>query len=316
MQNYFYNNIELYRKVANTVGIVGNIQRFCIHDGPGVRTVVFLKGCFLRCRWCSNPELQELNPEIVYSVDKCIHCHRCVSVCPANALKHKNNKIEVDREKCTMCGKCFAVCYAQALSQVGEEKTAGEVIDSVLKDQDIYDSSGGGITISGGEPTLQIDFTYALLWLAKFHNLSTAVETCGYSSWECLSRLLPVTDLFLFDLKQLDSSVHQKLTGVDNHIILENLKKLAKKEPQKVVVRIPVIPGLNYQEDDIQSMLRFALYHNLSEVNLLPYHELGTKKYYKLDRQYLLEKGQKISEERLSKWIEPYNDKLKIKIGG
>jgi pyruvate formate lyase activating enzyme len=312
---YSFDHVTGYSTCASTTGIVGNIQRFCLHDGPGLRTVVFLKGCPLRCTWCANPELQQVQGEVSYSIDKCLHCQRCVQVCPVKALEPDGRAIRVDQSRCTMCGECFQTCPTQSLVPVGKAKRADRIIDLVLKDRAIYDNSGGGMTLSGGEPTVQIDFTFALLWLAKFHNLATAVETCGYASWDRFARILQITDVFLYDLKHIDERIHREGTGVGNEIIMENLERLLR-EHGGVVVRVPVIPGFNYEKKAVQSIIEYVISLKGTEVHLLPYHELGLKKYEKLGRTYELPKGSKVDEEELASWIACFQGQIEIKIGG
>jgi pyruvate formate lyase activating enzyme len=283
-----------------TRGVVTNIQRFCVHDGPGIRTVVFLKGCPLRCRWCSNPETQAREKEILKSKSKCLLCGRCIQVCPRGALSLGEGEIVLNRALCRSCGKCAAICFAGALEVVGELKKADEVMREVMRDLAVFRQSGGGITLSGGEPTYQPEFALALLKLAKNRDIHTAIETCGYTSWENLVRLLPYCDLFLYDLKHLNDGQHRLGTGQSNKLILENLRKLCAHHTD-VVVRVPVIPEFNYNYDTLLGMARYAWEAGARTINLLPYHRLGRCKYENLGRVYT-QPDLEVDEAELKEW--------------
>ena len=260
------------------VGRVFEIQRFSIHDGPGIRTTVFLKGCPLRCEWCHNPEGRSPDREISFLPEKCIGCGSCVRACATSAHRIDDDGHAYDRLACVRCGSCASECWAGAIETVGREVTAGEVIDEVSADGSFYAASGGGVTLSGGEPLAQVDFSVAILSLATRAGIHTCVETCGYASVHSLERLLPLTDLFLYDLKETDPVRHQELTGVPLEPILANLTVLCDAGAV-VRIRLPIVPGLNDRPDHFRAVAR--LLRSLSgveAVEVMPYHSLGTDK--------------------------------------
>lgn len=308
-------------------GIVFNIQRWAVQDGPGMRTTVFLKGCPLTCEWCSNPESQKSDPEIMTRDILCIGCGKCVEICPQNAISiidersahtfyttrrsgckperydHKKNGNnldkngsvaitkkfirKIDREKCNLCLECAKVCPAKAIIVAGDIKTVDEVMDTVLRDIKYYRRSKGGMTISGGEPLSQWEFTLELLKAAHKKNLHTALDTTGFGKWDILKRLLEYTDLLLYDVKFIDPEKHKTATGVDNEIILSNLKKAVKKT--EVWIRRIVIPGYNDSDGEIKELGKLAnsLKPKPSRISLLPYHKFAETKYSSLNRVYL-----------------------------
>jgi len=211
-------------------GIIFDIKRYAIHDGPGIRTTIFLKGCSLRCQWCQNPEGQESNPEIILRSSRCAtECSECVSVCPQEAVSKDGNSIEIDKAKCDLCAKCEEVCVYEALEVVGREVAVQEVMEEVEKDKIFFDESGGGITFSGGEPLMQVDFLEPLIKEIKKKNIHVTLDTSGYVSFEDLERISDKVDLFLYDLKIMNDAKHKKYTGVSNKLILENLRNLQNK---------------------------------------------------------------------------------------
>lgn len=255
-------------------GMIFDIKKFAINDGPGIRTAVFLKGCPLKCWWCHNPESQEKSPELSFSPDKCIGCGFCRSVCP-NGL---------NRENCIHCGECTAQCYAGARELIGKEISVDEVITEVLKDRPFYKNSGGGMTISGGEPLYQPEFTAGLLAAAKKENLHTCLDTSGFASWSTVEKVLPLVDLFLYDLKETDAEKHLLYTGVPLDIILENLQKI-DAAGGKTILRCPLIPSLNDRKEHAAEIARIASgLKNLQEINLMPYHPLGESKLARLGK--------------------------------
>jgi pyruvate formate lyase activating enzyme len=262
-----------------TTGIIFDIQRFSLHDGPGIRTTVFFKGCPLKCLWCHNPE--SINPEIelAFYPYKCINCRSCILVCPTGALQNDDLKgKKYDREICQFCWKCAEACPGEALKVQGKRYTVEEVLTEVLRDLPFYKQSGGGVTLSGGEPTFQFDFCLALLKDCKENNISTALDTSGFVPWERLERLLPLVDIFLYDIKHMDSEEHKRLTGVPNEVILENLLKL-DKTGKPIEIRIPIIPGYNDSEKNIEAVSNFIKgLKSIKGVRLLPYHKLGLSK--------------------------------------
>ena len=262
-------------------GIVFNIQKFCIHDGDGIRTCVFLKGCPLRCIWCHNPESLDKSPVLSFNKQKCSSCGRCVAVCSARAIE--NDVLKIDREKCLKCGKCVHSCLNNANELIGKEMTVKEVLYEVLKDKIFYDTSGGGLTVSGGEPSYQPEFTLELLTLAKENGISIAIETCGIGSREFYEKVANLGATILFDIKCIDSVRHKELTGSDNAHILSNLQYLMGRNTD-IIIRLPLIPDCNDSEEDIQNLCVF-LNENKGRyryAEIMPYHTLGIGKSEKL----------------------------------
>lgn len=271
------NNKEVYN------GVVFNIQKYSIHDGPGIRTTVFLKGCPLRCYWCQNPESQKKEPEIILFKDRCTLCGRCVAVCPSGASSLSVASSIIDRSKCTGCGKCVEACPNDARQLVGKYMTVDEVVEEVLKDVKFYQNSGGGVTLSGGDPIAQLGFALAILKRCKEAGLHTALETCGYTRWSTMEKLLKYTDLVLFDIKHMDSKKHIEGTRTPNSIILKNAKRIAQLKPLKV--RVPLIPGFNDSVEHISQLARFVRKElGFVDIELLPYNKLGEVKYDRLDK--------------------------------
>jgi len=271
-------------EAIGTSGIVFDIQRYSIHDGPGIRTTVFLKGCPLRCSWCQNPESQNREPELLLNKTLCIGCGRCIPVCTAGANSLFGKRSRIDRAKCVRCGICVTSCPNQARRMSGKLMTVDEVVKEVKKDLKFYETSGGGVTLSGGEATFQPDFASAILRKSKELMIHTALETCGYVSWKVLDELLPYVDLVLYDIKHWDSERHQRGTGVGNQIIFENARRVAGLKPMKV--RVPLIPGFNDSEHDIRSIASFVgLLPNQIAMELLAYNPLGEGKYERLGKE-------------------------------
>lgn len=267
-------------------GLVFDIQRYSIHDGPGIRTIVFLKGCPLSCKWCSNPESQSLKPVIMYQSMNCIHCGRCIKACKKGAIS-PNNEHYINREICTACGECVNVCPASALTLKGTEMTVEQVIKELMKDATNYRRSGGGITLSGGEPLVQYEFSKEILKASKAQGWNTAIETTGCAGDAAIEEVIPYVDLALMDIKNINSDIHKKYTGVSNEIILKNAKKISNIT--KMVVRVPVIPNFNYDEKNILDICNFAkTLNNINTIHLLPYHNYGENKYNLLGRDYFM----------------------------
>ncbi len=285
------------------IGTVFNIQKFSINDGPGIRTTVFLKGCPLHCLWCHNPESHKIVPELFYNEGKCIGCRECARACPHGCHAFVDGKHRFDRSRCIQCGKCADICPTAALEMVGERRSVEEVISEVLKDRVFYETSGGGMTISGGEPMLQFDFTLALLRAAKEQGLHTCMETCGYTDTDKLRAVAPFVDLFLYDYKETDPARHKKYTGVSNRRILKNLR-LLNDMGCNIVLRCPIIPTLNDRDDHFSGIAALAnrLPH-VSEINIEPYHPLGSGKAAMLGREYALPELTFPAEETVQDWI-------------
>ncbi len=259
-------------------GIIFDIKKYSINDGPGIRTTVFFKGCPLRCPWCHNPEGQSFFPEVMLRPSRCLSgCSECIAVCEPNALSKAGSAPVLEREKCSLCGKCADLCPAQAIEIAGYRVSVAEVMAEVEKDRIFYEESWGGVTFSGGEPLAQPDFLSELIAACRKKGLHTAVDTCGYAPPDALARAAEA-DLFLYDLKIMDEKKHDDLTGQPNSAILNNLRHLADCG-KKVIIRLPIIPGIN---DDDQNMRAVAAFlkdlKGISEVSLLPYHKLGLEK--------------------------------------
>lgn len=279
-------------------GTVFNIQRYSLHDGPGIRTIPFLKGCPLACKWCSNPESQKPQPEIMYQKSNCIHCGKCFEACRYGALS-KENPYMVDRDRCVACGACAEVCPTNALVLKGKKMTVWEVIHELQKDENIYRRSDGGITLSGGESLSQPKFTRELLRACKERGWHTAIETTGMTTKKIIESVMPFVDLALTDIKIIDPSIHKNVTGVDNQIILENLIRISNLT--KTIVRIPVIPNVNDNIEAIREIAEFTkLMKNINEIHLLPYHNFGENKYNLLGRIYPLHGVKELPKDKIS----------------
>ena len=281
--------------------IVTNIQGYSIHDGPGIRTVVFIKGCPLRCRWCANPENLVSHIQTGFIQKLCQNCGRCINACPNGAIVPGDGQYRIQRERCISCGKCVESCYYDALVTYGKEKTSEEVFRAVRKDKMFYDQSGGGVTVSGGEALSQAEFTLALLKRFKAEGLHTALDTTGFAQWEKIEAVLPYVDLFLYDLKHMDSEKHRKMVAVPNEPILENALKIAEAGG-KFQIRIPVIPMFNEDEENIRATAEFCcrLKDAVEVIQLLPYHNMGVSKYQRISDEPAVE-AVPPSEEKMQK---------------
>ena len=270
--------------------LIFNIQKYNLYDGPGIRTLVFFKGCPLRCLWCSNPEGQVRAYQILFKKDRCVNCGACAAVCPAGVHVMADSRHEIRREvECVGCRACEKACTQTALSISGEYRTISEIMEVIEEDRPFYQSSGGGVTLGGGEVLMQPEAAVNLLTTCKERGINTAIETCGYARAEVVRRAAEVTDLFLFDVKHMNSDRHYQLTGVRNELILENLRWLLENRCN-VKVRVPLLRGVNDSESDIETMVRFLApykdHRNCKGIDLLPYHKMGVNKYAQLGREY------------------------------
>jgi pyruvate formate lyase activating enzyme len=270
-------------------GLVFHIQRFVLHDGPGIRTTIFLKGCPLRCPWCHNPEGLERFPELIYSASRCMACGTCAETCPEKAISLIDGAIIINRSDCTLCFDCIKVCNTNALEICGELMTTDEILDEALSDAEFYQQSGGGITISGGEPLMQFEFLLNLLKKAKQKNLHVCLDTTGYINTEKLGKVIQFIDIFLYDIKTLDKARHKKLTGVSNEIIIENLK-FCINQNKDIIVRIPIVYGYNFVdvEQEIRDQIKWLVEMGIKKIELIPYHKFGEQKYIMLGKNYTL----------------------------
>lgn len=264
-----------------------DIKRYSINDGPGVRVTVFFKGCPLTCKWCHNPESQSSKTQRLYNKNKCIGCNSCVEACTQNALTLTPNGIVIDEYKCLLCGKCAEVCPTNATEMSGTDYTEEEIMAAIVKETNLMDSSGGGVTFSGGEPLMYYKDLKRLLILCGEEGIHRAVDTSGYIKSDVIYEIMPHTDLFLYDLKQMDSAIHRKWTGVDNTLILKNLKIISDNN-SNYHIRIPLVEGVNTDEWNINATIEFlkSLKHKPGVVGLLPYHNIATNKYERMGKIY------------------------------
>lgn len=294
---------------------VFNVQKYNMYDGPGVRTLVFFKGCPLRCKWCSNPEGLERKYQVMFKSESCMDCGACVAVCPVgiHTITKEEKHVVNNSIDCIGCNKCKEVCTKAALSIVGEVKTVSELLEIIEEDKSFYDVSGGGVTLGGGEVTMQPEFAANLLMACKQEGINTAIETCGYAKSESILQVAEFTDLFLYDLKHIDSERHYQLTGVRNERILKNLKELLRRR-YNVKIRMPLLKGVNDSQDEIKRVIDFLMpyrdYKNFKGIDLLPYHKLGVNKYKQLGMKYQIEEDPKLSNDELEtieSWIKEYD---------
>lgn len=288
-------------------GVIFNIQKFSINDGPGIRTVVFFKGCPLHCKWCANPESQLAKIQILWDKKKCLHCHHCLEICLQKAIFLKDDNIFIDTNKCTLCKQCINTCPQKALTSEGEIKTVQQVLDIVLQDEVFYEESDGGITLSGGEFLMQTQFAKELLIAAKEKNLHTCCETTGFCTPEKFQHIIQYIDYILFDLKHWDSQRHLEGTGIDNKLILTNMK-YAISTGKKVLPRIPVIPKFNDSLEDAKKFCNILHDVGSNQCQLLPFHQFGENKYHLLNKQYAYENQPALHREDLQEYLQIFLD--------
>lgn len=296
-------------------GTIFNIQRYSIHDGPGIRTTVFFKGCNLRCFWCHNPESIKREPEVQVHKFKCINCLKCVEVCQAGARKIENDELVYTRDMCRYCGKCIDVCYAGAIEWVGKKMKVEEVIREIERDIPFYKRSGGGVTFSGGEPLIQKDFLRALLEECKNRGIHTAVDTAGSTTWKNFEEIINLVDLFLYDIKSLDEEKHKQVTGKSNKNILDNLKKLSDLN-KRIFIRIPVVPGVNDSKDEMGKIADLLIKRrSVERIELLSFHQLGSGKYKNMDKKYTAENLKPLEKGKMVELADVFREKgLEIQI--
>ena len=298
-------------------GKIFDIKNFAVHDGPGIRTTVFFKGCPLNCHWCHNPEGIDSSEDLFYYDSKCIGCWNCIDVCPLDAISKEGTKIKIDRALCDVCGECVKGCPTTALQIAGKEVTVEHVMEEIRKSTIYHDTSQGGVTLSGGEPFQQFDFMRRLIERCKEEDIHVTVDTSGFVDKEKLNSIKDKVDLFLFDLKIMDDEKHREYTGVSNRPILENLKNLLEDDRSEVIIRFPLIPDITDTEENIDSILEFLSdFKSSKEIDILPYHDV-VEKYNRLRREYKIEDVSMPERARVNKVKKRFEDEgYTVKEGG
>ena len=301
--------------MKKTKPMIFDIQKFSVHDGPGIRTTVFFKGCPLKCLWCSNPESQSPKPQLMYFEDRCTHCYQCIEACPLQAISRDGEgRLEHDRQACNACGDCLEECLTDAIAISGREMTVEEIGHTVEKDMSYYRTSGGGVTLSGGEPLSQPEALLELLPKLREMGIHTCLDTCGFADWDILEEVVQHADLVLMDIKHMDTKIHKKLTGVSNERILKNTKKIADLGVP-VIIRVPLLPGLNDSDENISQLGRFMKDFSLQRVDLLPYHRFSLSKHKALGLTYLLDDvsdPEQVELRRAAKILEDFGREVTI----
>lgn len=298
-------------------GIVFNIQKFSIHDGPGIRTTVFLKGCPLNCRWCANPESKSADQEVLYTKSACLHCGSCVSACPQQGIHFdEEGMLRFQPELCTHCLSCVAACPSHTLTVEGEEYSIKELLEEVRKDQPFYEKSGGGVTLSGGEPLLQKEFTFAFLKALKAEGIHTTIETTAYTETAYFEQVLPYLDLLYIDLKHPDDKMHQKMTDVSNRQIIQNIR-CAVEHGKDVTIRIPVIPRFNHSVETARKYTELLREIGIQTVHLLPFHQMGQGKWDALGLDYQYQDDKNMQKEEVFEMRDVFESAgFQVQIGG
>lgn len=299
-----------------TIGTIFNIQKYSVHDGPGIRTTVFFKGCPLKCWWCHNPESQSIKHEVMFFQERCTGCGICVRRCAEDAIKIDNMLPVTDELKCKLCGKCTDFCPNNAREYVGKDITVQDLMKEIIKDEVFYEESNGGVTFSGGEPLLHVEFLLEVLKACKHRGIHTAIDTSGFAAYENFEKIADYVDLFLYDIKLMNNEKHIKYIGVENDLIIENLKKLSNRGAN-IFVRMPIIAGVNDDDEHIDEAVKLLSKINLIQVNLLPYHKMGMDKYRRLEMDYKLSGMEKPTDERMEEIADKFiKGGIKVKIGG
>ncbi|AZR73063.1 hypothetical protein BBF96_06490 [Anoxybacter fermentans] len=296
---------QTQENTVNKMGMIFNIQDFSVQDGPGIRTTVFLKGCPLRCRWCANPEGQVFHPELMHSRSLCKQCQRCFSLCPNGAISiDREGYPDFQREICRFCQsrECEKACIARAIKFAGELWLVEDLFQKIKTNSLFYRNSEGGVTFSGGEPFAQPEFVREFLSKSEAIGLSVGIETCGFFNWDQVEDFIDKFDFYYFDFKCHDPKLHKKVTGQTNKVILENLRRLAEVASAKIIISIPVIPGVNDSEEMMCYVAGLCKKLNISKIRLLPYHTMGAEKYRELGREYTMEKDLEINPKDLQKF--------------